>query len=119
MDKDAVTAPPAAPFRSAGGLVFVSGQVGVDADWVPVNETFRVEADQAFRNAIAVLERAGVGPSDILFVRTYLLDFGHFGDYNEAWTAVFPTDPPARTTVAAGLHSPFRIEIEMVAAAPG
>lgn len=115
MEKNAVTAPPAAAYRQAGNTLYLSGQVGVTADWVPVNDTFRNEAHQVFTNITAVLSDAGATLNEVMFVRTYLVDFTDFDEFNQVWAEFFPKNPPARVTIQAGLHPPFRIEAEVVA----
>jgi 2-iminobutanoate/2-iminopropanoate deaminase len=118
MPDKAVTAPPAAPYRWAGDTLYLSGQVGVDADWVPMNETFKNEARQVFHNIKTLVEEAGGTLDDVAFVRTYLSDFNDFAVFNEVWSEVFPHNPPARATIQAGLHPPFRLESEAIANVP-
>lgn len=115
MSDEAVTAPPAAPYRQVGDLLFLSGQVGVDNNWVPVNSSFRAEAEQVFRNLQNLLEDASASLDDVAFVRTYLADLNDFEEFNRVWSQFFPDAPPARVTIQAGLHPPFRIEAEVVA----
>lgn len=115
MSDETVTAPPAAPYRWAGDTLYLSGQVGVDANWVPMNESFKDEARQVFRNIRSLLKEAGGGLENIMFIRTYLADFNDFAEFNEVWSEVFPGNPPARATVQAGLHPPFRVESETIA----
>lgn len=117
-DNTPVTAPPAAPFRWAGETLHLSGQVGVDSQWVPVNDSFKSEARQVFQNIGNVLKEAGLGLENIVFVRTYLADFADFKEFNEIWMEVFPDNPPARVTIQAGLHPPFRVESEVIAQLP-
>lgn len=114
----AVTPPPAAPFTTDGHLVFVSGQVGADSQWRPVGGSVAGEIRQTLQNLSATLHSAGCGLQDVLHVRTYLADMEDFASFNEVWGEFFPTNPPARTTVQAGLHPPFRVECEAVAAIP-
>ncbi|GAA3696184.1 RidA family protein [Arthrobacter ginkgonis] len=115
MSEKAVTAPPAPSCRQAGQTLYLSGQVGADANWVPVAGTFKDEVRQVFRNVESVLQSEGAFLHEIVHVRTYLADFADFTEFNEVWAEVFPDNPPARATVQAGLHPPFRIEAEVVA----
>jgi 2-iminobutanoate/2-iminopropanoate deaminase len=117
-ENHAVTPPPAAACKRAGDTLYLSGQVGVNAQWEPVNESFQEEARQVFRNVAQVLQDAGATLEDIVFVRTYLADFADFAAFNVVWREVFPVDPPARATVQAGLHPPFRVESEVTAYRP-
>lgn len=117
-ENHAVIAPPAAPYKRAGDALYLSGQVGVNADWEPINGTFEDEARQVFRNVNQVLQDAGASLNDVVFVRTYLADFADFAAFNQVWLEVFQASPPARATVQAGLHPPFRLESEIVAYMP-
>ncbi|TWS20876.1 RidA family protein [Tsukamurella asaccharolytica] len=115
---EAVTPPPAPAYRRINDLVLLSGQVGVDALWRVVGPDFEDEARQVFRNIATTLAEVDCTLADAVFVRTYLSDFAYFAAFNDVWRAVFGDSPPARTTVQAGLHPPFRIECEVVAAVP-
>ncbi|MFD4636027.1 RidA family protein [Lentzea sp. NPDC058436] len=119
MAQDAVTPPPASSFRRHGDLLLLSGQVGVDENWRPVEGTFQDEARAVFRNVRQVLTEAGSRPERILKVTGYLTDAALFPAYNEVWLEAFP-DPehrPARTTIVTGLHPPFRVELDVTAVA--
>ena len=51
--------------------VFVAGQVGMDADG-KTPEDFAAEADLAFGNIVKVLADAGLAPTDIVKLNTYM-----------------------------------------------
>lgn len=53
----------------------------------------------------------------MLKVTVYLMNIAEFAAMNEVYREFFPTEPPARTTIAvAGLARPgCRIEIELIA----
>jgi 2-iminobutanoate/2-iminopropanoate deaminase len=112
---EALTPPPAPAFRVGGDLLLLSGQVGVTADWQPVQGSFQDEARAAFANVRRALNSAGAHPGHIIKVTAYLADFSDFVAYNEVWSEEFPNDPPARTTVGAALHPPFRVELDVTA----
>lgn len=107
--------PPAPPFRKAGGLVFLSGQVAVDEHWAYVGGELEREARQVFLNISKVLAQSGSSLKDVVFVRTYLSDLANFDAFNVVWRETFGEQSPARTTVQSGLVSPFQIECEVVA----
>ena len=50
-------------------------------------------------------------------VNAYLSDVTRFGEYNAIYKEFFPTEPPARTTVGAGLIG-IQVEIDCIAALP-
>ncbi|MDF3307940.1 RidA family protein [Rhodococcus koreensis] len=116
--KNSPTPLAAPPFVTAGPWIVLSGQVGVDADWQPVTGGVQDEIHAAFANVRRHLAAAGATMSDIVKVTCYLSDLGFFPDYNQVWSEVFGTQPPARTTFQVGLHPPFRVELDVTAYRP-
>jgi enamine deaminase RidA (YjgF/YER057c/UK114 family) len=106
--------PKIAPFRKAGPVTFLCGQVAVGPQGTRT-EAFIDEARLVFENLKATVAEAGGVLEDVVSVRAYLTDFENFADFNQVWSENFPVNPPARTTVQAGLVKPFRIELEAVA----
>lgn len=102
----------------ANGFVFLAGQVGDDPTTGRVVEGgIEAETRQALANITRLLEAVGLGLSDVVQARTYLVDMVDFGIYNAVWREHFPSDPPTRATIGvAGLVPPYRIEIEVIAA---
>jgi 2-iminobutanoate/2-iminopropanoate deaminase len=102
---------------AAGGLVYCSGQVGLDAATGElVGEGVAEQTGRCVENLAAVLEAAGVGLADVVKVTAYLTDMGDFAEFNEAYARHFPSDPPARATIGvAALPKGARVEIECVA----
>lgn len=67
-----------------------------------------------------VLVAAGSGPEHVLRVECWLADRSDFPTWNELWVELFPTAPPARTTLVAGFALPgLLIEVQVTAAVPG
>ena len=50
---------------TAGDLIFVAGQVGVDAQGQVVSSEFAAQAEQALTNVRIALEAAGATPADV------------------------------------------------------
>lgn len=100
-------------------LVFCSGQLGVAADGA-IPEDARDQADLCFANIAAILAEAGMTLADIVRINAYVTDRAHMKGYMEARDAHVGTPPPASTLmVVAGFTLPeFKVEIEVVAAAP-
>ena len=97
--------------------LYVSGQLGVARDG-SVPEDFAGQAEQAFRNVIAILEEAGMGVTDIVRVNTYLTDTADIADYRGIRDRMLDNHATASTMlVISALAAPhFKIEIEVVAA---
>lgn len=108
---------PYSPGASGGHFVFTAGQVGWDSSGNLVGTgNVRAQTVQAFRNVEAVLREAGGSFSDVLKCTVYLRNMSDFQAMNEVFAEVFPTAPPARTTVQAALAEPeMLVEIEAVA----
>lgn len=97
--------------------LYVSGQLGVTRDGT-VPGDFAGQAEQAFRNLIAILEEAGMGVGDIVRVNTYLTDPANIVAYRGIRDRMLDNHATASTMlVISALATPqFKIEIEVVAA---
>ncbi|HXV70849.1 MAG TPA: Rid family detoxifying hydrolase [Acidimicrobiia bacterium] len=110
-----------APYSAAteaAGLVFLSGQVGLD----PVSgerapDDVGAQAHQVMRNIGAVLGDLGLAYDDIVKTTVFLADISDFDAVNEVYKSYFEGPFPARSAVQAGaLPGGFLVEIEAVAA---
>jgi reactive intermediate/imine deaminase len=101
-----------------GDLLFVSGMVGMDDDGRVVAGGIAAETRQTFRNIAAVLAAAGATLKDVLKVNVILTRAEDFAAFNAAYREIFPTDPPARVSMVAGLTIDARVEIDVVAGVP-
>ena len=114
-----------APFQGApysqgivhGDLVFVSGQLGVDAQSGEMAEGgIGPQTEQVMKNISAVLEAAGSSSANILKASIFLVDLGDFAAMNEVYAKHVGPDFPARATVQIGaLPSGALVEIEVIA----
>jgi enamine deaminase RidA (YjgF/YER057c/UK114 family) len=97
--------------------LYVSGQIGVAGDG-SVPDDFTGQAEQAFRNVLAILEEAGMAVTDIVRINTYLTDSADIGDYRGIRDRMMNDHATASTMlVISALAAPqFKIEIEAVAA---
>ncbi len=121
--KPAAVAPPFSAYAHAvevpanSRLLYVSGQLGVAPDG-SVPGDFAGQANQAFRNVMAILEEAGMGPADIVRVNTYLTDSNDIPGYRAIRDSHMSGHEAASTMIViSALAQPqFRIEVEAVAA---
>jgi len=99
---------------ASAGLVFTSGQIGLEpATGKMVEGDFAAEARQVLANLSAVLEAGGSSLAQVLKITVFLTDLSDFAALNEVFAEVFPSDPPARSTVqVAALPLGARVEIE-------
>lgn len=102
-----------------GGLVFCSGQLGLDpATGKMAGDTVEAQAEQACRNVESVLIAAGLSLTDVVKTTCFLADMGDFAAFNGVYAKYF-TGRPARSCFAVkGLPSGGLCEIEVVAAVP-
>jgi 2-iminobutanoate/2-iminopropanoate deaminase len=108
---------------SAGGFVFLSGQIPLSPLTGEVLGTTAAEqVVQVLANLVAVLDAAGSSPSKVVKTTIFLTDLGDFAAVNEAYGKVFGIEgpAPARSTVqVAALPKGVRVEIEAVALVGG
>ena len=104
---------------SAGGLVFVSGQLALRPDHAEiVGDSIAEQTEQVFANLRAILEAAGTGLDRLVKTTVYLTDLGDFGGMNEVYARHVGDAPPARATIeVSALPSGAKVEIEAIALA--
>jgi 2-iminobutanoate/2-iminopropanoate deaminase len=114
-------APPAiGPYSQAidtDGMVFCSGQVGIDPVTKKLAEGVEGQTEQALRNLSAVLEAAGLGLADVVKTTLWLTDTADFAAVNAVYARHFREPAPARSApIVAALPLPgARISIEAIA----
>lgn len=105
--------------RRAGGMVFLSGQIGLDpATGEMVAGGATDQARQALANLGAVLDAAGLGPVNVVKATVFLTDMADFAAVNEIYAEFFAGSEflPARACVAvAALPKAALVEVEAVA----
>ena len=111
---------PFSPAVKAGGLIYLSGSLPTDESGRIVAGDIKVQTRRALDNLAALLKTAGSGMENVASVHVFLKNASDFAAMNEVYQSYWPKDPPARTTVAAGLALPEAlIEISMTAIPSG
>jgi enamine deaminase RidA (YjgF/YER057c/UK114 family) len=107
------------PAIRAGGLLFVSGQVGARADGSPEPDT-EAQMRLAFENLLAVLAAAGCSFDDVVDATLYLVDpDADFPTLLKVMPDYWGEAPyPALTGIGINWLSGFRFEIKVVAKLP-
>jgi 2-iminobutanoate/2-iminopropanoate deaminase len=102
---------------ATGPLVFVSGQVPVDAQGQLAGDSMTEQANAVLDNIESVLARDGLTLSDVVKVTHYLTDIKQLGELRAVLAARLPQPRPAATLVAVqALVDPrFLVEIDAVA----
>jgi 2-iminobutanoate/2-iminopropanoate deaminase len=107
---------PYSPAVQAVGLLFVSGQPGVDpTTGAPVGTTFDEQGRQAFHNLSAVLQAGGSRLDLVVNTIILVADVADFAALNELYAEHFPTEPPARMTMQVPLPRGLLISVGAVA----
>ena len=101
------------------GLVFVSGQLGLDPVSGALAEGIEAQTRRALQNLVAILAAAGLGPQHVLKATVYVANMDDFALVNKLYAEVFAPPYPAREVVqAARLPKNGLVEISAIAAAP-
>jgi 2-iminobutanoate/2-iminopropanoate deaminase len=102
----------------SGGLVFLSGQVGLDpTTGERAADDVTSQTRQIMSNIGGILGDLGLGYDDVVKTTIFLTDMDDYATVNEVYGSFFGSEFPARSAVqVAGLPAGFMIEIEVVAA---
>ncbi len=107
---------PYAQAVSAGGWLFVSGQVPCDANDEIVIGPMTKQARVTLDNLKNVLESAGYSLSDVVKVEVWIDDPRDFTDFNDVYAEYFSAEhAPARVTVQAAMMCDVRLEVACTA----
>jgi 2-iminobutanoate/2-iminopropanoate deaminase len=88
----------------AAGLLFVSGQAGVDpASGQPAGPTMAEQAAQAFANLANVLRAGDSEPELVVSTTVLVADMSQFAEVNREFAEFFGASPPARMTMQVSL----------------
>jgi len=101
-----------------GGLLFLSGQIGLDpASGTLVAGGVLAEAEQVMRNLRAVASAAGTSLGNAVRTTIYLVDLADFAAVNEIYQRFLEPPYPARATIGvAALPRGARVEIDAILA---
>lgn len=101
------------------GVLYFSGQIGLDPKTMKLQEGFQAQLDQVMKNIDGLLESQGLGRKNILKTTIFVTDLGNFSLVNEVYTKYFEAPYPARSCVeASGLPKGALVEIEVMAVRP-
>lgn len=99
----------------AGGFLFLSGQIPLDADGQVVRGDITAQTNAAIERIKDTLSLAGASLKDVVRVTVWLTDLALFAQFNEAYRSHFSSDFPTRSTVEAKLAMDVDVEIEVQA----
>lgn len=122
MKQVSTTGAPAAigPYSQAvqvGGMLYVSGQIGIDPENGSLREGFSAQARQVFSNLAQILSASEMSWRNVIRVRVFLMDMANFGELNTMYAEYFTEPYPAREVVGVtGLPAGAVVEISLEAA---
>ena len=95
------------------GILFISGQLGIDAKTGDLPESVEEQAKNSLKNLDAIMKEAKTDKSKVLKTTIFLADMGDFAKVNELYGDSFEGNNPARSCFAvAGLPKGGKVEIE-------
>ena len=101
----------------ANGMVFVSGQLPIDAATGLMAEGIEAQALQSLENIKHILGAAGLEMANIVKTTVFLADMSLFAEMNKVYATYFEGACPARSAVAVkALPKEALVEIECIAA---
>jgi enamine deaminase RidA (YjgF/YER057c/UK114 family) len=109
---------------SGGTLVFIAGQVGLDAEQKFHSEDLAPQFEQALKNVLAVLAEAGGRPEHICRITAFCCDKPAYlaarKDLGRIWKGLMGKHFPCMSMIFVSdlLDSPGKIELEATAVVP-
>ncbi len=102
---------------AAGGFLFISGQIAIDAaSGALVTDEIEAETQLVLKNLKAILTAAGLTFDHIVKTTIFLSDMDNFGLVNEIYGSYFSGNFPARETVEVSVL-PKNVNVEISAIA--
>lgn len=101
----------------AGNVLYVSGQIALDADSGGlINENITEETHAVMKNLDAILAAAQFSFNDVVKCTIFIRNMDDFTAINEAYGQYFKSSPPARETVEVSrLPKDVNVEISCIA----
>lgn len=97
------------------GLVFTSGQIGIDPATGSIPEGITAQADRSCRNVGAILQAAGVDFNNVVKTTCFLADMGDFAAFNAVYEQYFCSKPARSCVAVKALPKGVLCEIEAIA----
>ena len=102
---------------AAGNLIFVSGQLPINAQTGEMPADIKGQTKQSIENIKAILAEAGATLDNVVKTTVFLADMSLFGAMNEVYAEEFTKVYPARCAFAVKeLPKQALVEIEVIAA---
>ena len=100
-----------------GNLIFVSGQLPIDAATGEMPSDIKAQTRESIKNIKAILAEEGATLDNVVKTTVFLADMSYFGPMNEVYAEEFKKTYPARCAFAVKeLPKQALVEIEGIAA---
>lgn len=99
----------------AGNLLFLSGQIPLDAEGRIVTGDITVQAQAVMERIAETLQAAGAGFKDVVKATVWLADMDDLEQFNAVYRPYFTDGFPVRSAVQARLAFDVGVEVEMQA----
>jgi 2-iminobutanoate/2-iminopropanoate deaminase len=101
----------------AGGFIFLSGVIPVDAQKeLSIKDDIKAATALVLDNIAAILAKAGSGLEKAVKVTVFLREMADFPEMNEVYKEYFPAGQPARSCVAVReIPGGYPVEIDLIA----
>lgn len=100
-----------------GNLIFVSGQLPIDAATGEMPSDIKAQTRESIKNIKAILTEEGATLDNVVKTTVFLADMSYFGPMNEVYAEEFKKTYPARCAFAVKeLPKQALVEIEVIAA---
>jgi 2-iminobutanoate/2-iminopropanoate deaminase len=101
----------------AGGFLFLSGQLAMEADGNIAAGDIAVQTRIVLERIAATLQECGASMADVVKTTVWLATLDDFAAFNDEYRKHFSAGLPARSTVEAKLYRNAKVEIEVTALA--
>ena len=102
----------------AGGFLFISGVLAMDAQARIIDGDIRAQTRAVLERIALTLAGLDAGMADVVRATVWLADLADFAAFNAEYQQHFPAGLPARSTVQAVLYQGAKVEIEVQAWRP-
>ena len=100
----------------SGNLIFLSGQIPLDAKGELVSNDIQEQTRQCLENISHILKEAGSSLAKVVKATIYITDMEDFPRVNEVYAGFFTEPYPARSCVEVSrLPRDVKVEIEVIA----
>ena len=114
-DKAPAAIGPYSQAKTVNGMLYTSGQIGVDPATGLISESIEGQAEQCCKNIAAILEAAGTDFSKVVKTTCFLADMKDFAAFNAVYEKYFVSRPARSCVAVRELPKSLLCEVEAIA----